>query len=353
MSEPLFSILLPTKNRAVILSDAIRSVLRQTCGDFELIVSDNDDSPTASREVVEQFSDARLRYHRTSGRLPMHENWETALTLARGRYVLVLEDKQRLTVNALETLRRLLLTRPDAVITYPFIISQADDLPPIPEATQPVQVASAEILRRFCQFDETVYPLLPRGLNSCAPRQLLLELKAASPTGAVFSFVAPDYSQCYQVLSRVDSVLHLPAELIFVPMSLRKKGNFSNGAACMMKTPAAQRWFDELPVGIPALIEHVPVKTHWIPYNLVLHDFFVFVRRPDFEPPWNWVRYHGQCLFNVLLGKLWGADIRPELHAITASLRREGLWFSLRVAADVARRIVTAAINRLKSNRRF
>lgn len=353
MSEPFFSILLPTKNRAVILGDAIRSALRQTLKDFELIVSDNDDSSTATREVVESFSDQRIRYHRTSGRLPMHENWETALSLARGHYVLVLEDKQRLVANALETLRRLLLARPDAVITYPFVISKADDLPPIPETAQSVTIPSTEILQRFCQFDESVYPLLPRGLNSCAPRTLLLDLKANSPTGAVFSFVAPDYSQCFQVLSQVDSVLHLPANLIFVPMSLGKKGTFSNGAACMLKNAAAQRWFADLPVGIPKLVEKVPIKTHWIPANLVLHDFFVFVRRPGFEPQWNWVRYHGQCLFGVLLGKLWGADIRPELSAIAASLRRSGFLFSMRVAWDVGRRIVTAALNRLKPNRRF
>src|SRR5439155_7888958 len=94
----------PTKNRSEIVGGAIQSVLDQTFDDFELVISDNDDSETATRDAVAKFSDPRIRYFRTSGKLPMHENWENALDLARGEFVLVLEDKQRLVRNALQIL---------------------------------------------------------------------------------------------------------------------------------------------------------------------------------------------------------------------------------------------------------
>src|SRR2546425_2856665 len=114
--KAFFSVLLPTKNRSEIVGGAIQSVLDQTFGDFELVISDNDDSETATRDAVAKFSDPRIRYFRTSGKLPMHENWENAFNQATGDYVLILEDKQRFVNNTLEILDRCIKEHPDAPI---------------------------------------------------------------------------------------------------------------------------------------------------------------------------------------------------------------------------------------------
>lgn len=58
---PYFSVVVPTYNRADKLKRTIQSVLGQTFGDFELLVMD-DGSKDHSREVVESFCDARIRY---------------------------------------------------------------------------------------------------------------------------------------------------------------------------------------------------------------------------------------------------------------------------------------------------
>ncbi len=52
MNNPLFSIIIPTYNRADFLKIAIESVLNQTCDDFELIIID-DGSTDHTRETVE------------------------------------------------------------------------------------------------------------------------------------------------------------------------------------------------------------------------------------------------------------------------------------------------------------
>ncbi len=353
MSAPFFSVLLPTKNRSIIVGEAIQSVLVQTFSDWELIVSDNDDSSVATREVVACFIDPRIRYFRTSGCLPMHENWEFAFNQSGGLHVLVLEDKQRLNSNALETLHRILLQAPDAVITYPVVLTPEEGLSPAPPDLAPVRMTSRELLDRYCDFDEDSWQYLPRGLNSCASSALLRDLQAHSATGCVFSHLAPDHSQAYQVLSRVEGILHFPGDVIFIPTSLRKKGTFSNGLSCIRKDETAQRWFRELPVPLERLTEGVPVKTHWMPLNVILHDFRVFLRRPDYTPQLNWVRYHGLSLYMVLLGLLWRCDMRPEWNAIRESLARETVGFRIRVILDVTQRVILAAFRRLRRNRRL
>jgi glycosyltransferase involved in cell wall biosynthesis len=59
--RPTVSVIIPTYNRARLLGEAIRSVLEQTFGDFELIVVD-DGSEDESRSVVRRIDDPRLRY---------------------------------------------------------------------------------------------------------------------------------------------------------------------------------------------------------------------------------------------------------------------------------------------------
>ena len=62
MSNPFFSVIVPTYNRAHLISETIESVLAQTFKDFELIIVD-DGSTDNTKEVIHKYlSDPRVKY---------------------------------------------------------------------------------------------------------------------------------------------------------------------------------------------------------------------------------------------------------------------------------------------------
>jgi glycosyltransferase involved in cell wall biosynthesis len=100
MKVPLFSIVIPTYNRSELVQGAVRSVLRQTFEDFEVVVSDNC-SQDDTREVIERFEDPRVRYVRTPTHGVIADSWEFARSQSRGTLVMMLSDDDALVHNAL------------------------------------------------------------------------------------------------------------------------------------------------------------------------------------------------------------------------------------------------------------
>jgi glycosyltransferase involved in cell wall biosynthesis len=63
MSQPFFSVIIPLFNRATVVEAAIRSVLAQTCQDFEIVVVD-DGSKDHPEHVIAAIGDPRIRFFR-------------------------------------------------------------------------------------------------------------------------------------------------------------------------------------------------------------------------------------------------------------------------------------------------
>ena len=59
---PEISVIIPSYNHALFLPHAVRSVVEQTCRDWEVIIVD-DGSTDRTEAVVEQFIDPRIRYN--------------------------------------------------------------------------------------------------------------------------------------------------------------------------------------------------------------------------------------------------------------------------------------------------
>lgn len=84
--RPLVSVTVPMYNNERFIAETIRSVLAQTCDDFELLIYD-DNSTDDSFEIAASFSDPRIRLHRNPENLGPEGNWNKAVSEVRGRYV--------------------------------------------------------------------------------------------------------------------------------------------------------------------------------------------------------------------------------------------------------------------------
>lgn len=85
------SVIIPTYNRGAFLKRAVKSVLNQTFQDFELIIID-DGSTDNTKEVVNSFSDNRIKYiyQENSGGAARPKN--TGIKIAQGEYIAILDS---------------------------------------------------------------------------------------------------------------------------------------------------------------------------------------------------------------------------------------------------------------------
>lgn len=93
-SAPRFTIAIPTFNRAALLKGCVTSALSQTYPDFEVVVSDNA-SQDDTQDVLRQFCDRRLRIVRQDANIGLIPNWNACLAAAKGDYIVILSDDDR------------------------------------------------------------------------------------------------------------------------------------------------------------------------------------------------------------------------------------------------------------------
>lgn len=115
MSE-MISVIIPTYNRAHVISEAIQSVLDQTYRDFELLVID-DGSTDDTQDVVSRFSDKRIKYHYIEHKGRAYAR-NYGLQKMCGRYVAFLDSDDLYGKEKLKSLSDYLRSHPETMIAY-------------------------------------------------------------------------------------------------------------------------------------------------------------------------------------------------------------------------------------------
>lgn len=102
MQDPFFSIILPTYNRANILSQTIGSVLNQTFNSWELLVID-DGSIDNTKTVIEGLNEKRIRYiYQSNQERSVARN--NGIKNALGQYICFLDSDDLFEPNHLQVL---------------------------------------------------------------------------------------------------------------------------------------------------------------------------------------------------------------------------------------------------------
>lgn len=122
--RPTLSLCVPTYNRPSLVQRAIRSIIESASAaaeDVEIIVSDNspDVSERACREALESWA-GRSLYVGNRPDVGMAGNFNQCLALASGRFVLFVQDDDRLLPGAVPTILQALASgaTPDRVVLF-------------------------------------------------------------------------------------------------------------------------------------------------------------------------------------------------------------------------------------------
>jgi glycosyltransferase involved in cell wall biosynthesis len=86
MHEPLVTVLMPAYNAARYVHQAVASILRQSCADFELLIID-DGSRDETHEVLESYGDGRIRLLVNNTNRGIAAALNQGLAQARGKYI--------------------------------------------------------------------------------------------------------------------------------------------------------------------------------------------------------------------------------------------------------------------------
>jgi len=116
---PKVSVCLITYNRAGQLRKTLDSLLVQTFGDFELIISDNCSQDNTQQICLEyEKRDSRIRYRRNKRNLGMTGNLNACILASSGEYIANLFDGDIYDPTLLEKWSRYLDTYPQAAFVF-------------------------------------------------------------------------------------------------------------------------------------------------------------------------------------------------------------------------------------------
>lgn len=114
---PLLSIVIPTRNRQDYLLDSVDLALA-SLQDAEIVVCDNSDDDSLRERLAPALATGRVRYHFAQEQLSVVGNFETALAMSQGDYVLFIGDDDAVGPGLEAIAQWALAEGVDAVVSY-------------------------------------------------------------------------------------------------------------------------------------------------------------------------------------------------------------------------------------------
>lgn len=126
MNESLVSIAIPTLERLNYLKEAVASARAQTHRRIEILIGDDGRDESLREWCLSQAdTDARIRYLRNERRLGLAGNWNTLADAARGEYLVIIGDDDRLLPEFVSTLMRAATPQASVVFANHYLIDES------------------------------------------------------------------------------------------------------------------------------------------------------------------------------------------------------------------------------------
>lgn len=211
---PRISVVVPTRERSETLLYTLRTCVAQEYENLEIIVSDNF-SADGTRDVVESFSDPRVRYVNTGRRLAMSDNFEFGYSHVTGDFVLYIGDDDGLLPGAVAAGADLLSKSGVKALgwnnlQYIWPTEGADGLLQVPFDEGLYSYTTKKALREAFVFvaGRLWFPWtrLPVVMKSFVDRTVLDALKARS--GRLFWSSQPDVYSGFAIAAEIQNYLY-------------------------------------------------------------------------------------------------------------------------------------------------
>jgi glycosyltransferase involved in cell wall biosynthesis len=339
-----FSFLIPSKNRLELLSQAVDSIVRQGYEDFEIVITDNA-SEQDYAGYIERIGDERIIYSRSPTSISVTQNWNNALNLASGDYILMLGDDDALTPGFIHQVLRLIedIKFPDILFfaayhyCYPGVI-----------LTSPKGYLADVRNSEFFEGQDAPFRLLPEQAHRAAKavfdmrylfgfnsqhflfRAGFLKDIASSSIGSIFQSPYPDTFAAAVSFLKAKTIVVVPYPLVMIGISPKSFGYyyFNN-----LRTEGSDFLDNELVSAdirkslSNAVLPGNSNNTNW----LIAAEAARQALAPDFELPINIARYRTLQIV-VFLRDIFVTKVRKldELDQLASKLSQtESIFLTL------------------------
>jgi Glycosyl transferase family 2 len=224
-----YTVIIPVKNGAETIEHTIRTCLRQTYPNFEIVVSDNC-SDDGTRQVVERIADRRIRYINPGRRLSMSGNFEYSLAHAGEGYVMFIGADDGVMPGAIERVSQIAIQTGAKAIASRMATYVWPNFPD-PKIRGRLQFAwrrdgvevrrSEEWLQRALDFDDLYVFELPSVYCGFVHTDVI---EKARKDGKYFRSITPDAYSAFATATTVDRYAFSLAPFVIAGASAKSNG---------------------------------------------------------------------------------------------------------------------------------
>lgn len=325
----MFTLAIPTKNRAELAFETYKNVMDSTNRDFEILILDNDDNEE-TRKRFEEIDDPKVRIVRTGG-LSMPDNWEQALIHAKGDYILILGNKYRIDKYLLENIAGYIVEKSPTIICtelsfFRFPVEGKNAISFNKDGWAVIQSQTA--LNAISNLDFSLFfNIAPFGYKAIISMDFVRHVQ--SKYGRFAYPVAPDFSMGFIAL-----LLNQEYHAYQGNVTSIAENAPSNGLSDNYDGPLIQEFRSSLGLN-RSLSAYSPITQIEHGYNMLVSDFFYVVKILEITLPKNWLnekKYFIEIYRSLMVRHLmFHLDVTRELKLLFAFAEEKEIMWSKEV----------------------